>query len=76
MKARATLLAALALSALSGCAVFGDDVVGGVVKGVDKYCEEPRNSREFYRTNINAALAAEPGGGESIVVRCDGDPAE
>lgn len=65
------LLCVLTLAALtSGCSIFGDRVASKVADGIDKYCEEPLQARELYRTLINEELSRE---GHSVAVTCNGD---
>lgn len=74
MKKTILILGAALLPMLAGCSLFGDEIAEEVADGVDRYCGEPLDARELYRSRINAQLAAEPGGGVSITVVCEGDP--
>lgn len=68
------ILAALALVLVAtvGCSLVAPlaTKAAGVI---DRYCDEPQNTREIVRDQINNDLALE---GHSIEVTCAGDDAE
>jgi hypothetical protein len=54
--------------ALGGCAALSTKVAPKVAKAVDRYCQEPQDSRLALRAQVNALTAP-----NSVQVNCAGD---
>lgn len=74
MKSTILIFNLLVIAALAACSLVGQPVAEKVADVVGDYCtKEPYGARQVYRQSINAELA---GGGHSIAVYCNGDPAD